>query len=80
MTGSELRLVTSHDCHLCLHGRALLDRLGLSAREIDVESEEAQTLAARGVPLALLPVLLDGERLVAYGRFSEKRLRRELGL
>lgn len=72
--------MTSHDCHLCEHGRGVLDALGLEAREIDVESGEAQDLAAGGVPLAFLPVLWDGERVVAYGRFSEKRLRRELGL
>ena len=25
-----------------------------------------------------MPVLTDGERVIAYGRFSEKRLRKEL--
>lgn len=74
-----LTLVTSGDCHLCEHGREMLAGLGIETREISVESAEAHELAARGVPLALLPVLWDGERLLAYGRFSEKRLRRELG-
>jgi len=80
MTGQELVLVTSHDCHLCTHGHDVLARLGLAAREVDVDSEEAQALAEAGAPLSFLPVLWDGGRVVAYGRFSEKRLRRELGL
>ena len=75
-----LVFVTTHDCHLCEHGRAVLTALGLQAREISVDSAEADALAARGVPLAFLPVLWDGERVLAYGRFSEKRLRRELDL
>ena len=76
----ELLLVTSHDCHLCEHGRGVLAALGLEGRELDVESDEAAELAARGIPLAFLPVLTDGARVIAYGRFSEKRLRRDLGL
>lgn len=76
----QLLFVTSHDCHLCEHGRGVLSVLGLEARELDVESADAHDLAARGIPLAFLPVLTDGERVLAYGRFSEKRLRRELGL
>jgi len=73
-----LVLVTSHDCHLCDHARAVLAALRIEAREIDVESDEAVVLAARGVPLAFLPVLSDGERALAYGRLSERRLRKDL--
>jgi hypothetical protein len=73
-----LILVTGDDCHLCDHGRGTLEALGVTAREVPVESEEAAALAGRGVPLAFLPVLVDGARVVAYGRFSERRLRREL--
>ncbi|HEY5478587.1 MAG TPA: hypothetical protein VIJ84_03115 [Gaiellaceae bacterium] len=80
MTGQELVLVTSHDCHLCTHGEDVLARLGLAAREIDVHSDEAQVLAGAGAALSFLPVLWDGTRVVAYGRFSEKRLRKEFGL
>ena len=58
----------------------LLADLGVDAREVSVESAEAAALAARGVPLSFLPVLTDGERAIAYGRFSEKRLRKELSL
>ncbi len=75
-----LILVTADDCHLCEHGRGMLAALAVDAREIGVDSHDADALAARGVPLAFLPVLTDGERVIAYGRFSEKRLRRELGL
>ena len=75
---SELVFVTAHDCHFCEHGRAALASLGVEAREISVESAEAEALAALGVPLAFLPVLWNGERVLAYGRFSAKRLRKEL--
>ncbi len=75
---SSFVLITSSDCHLCGHAREVLGRLGLAAREIDAGGGEAQELAALGVPLVVLPVLWDGERVVAYGRFSERALRRQL--
>lgn len=74
----ELLLVTGHNCHLCGRAREVLGSLSLEAREIDVESSEAHELAASGVPLAMLPVLWDGERVLAYGRFSERALRRKV--
>ena len=73
MISQELVLVTSHDCHLCTHGQDVLARLGLAAREVDIDAEEAQALAEAGAPLSFLPVLWDGTRVIAYGRFSEKR-------
>jgi glutaredoxin len=76
----ELTLVTTSDCHFCDRAHDVLGRLGVSVREIPVESVEADALAARGLPLSFLPVLTDGERVIAYGRFSEKRLRQELSL
>ncbi|RDI73658.1 Glutaredoxin [Gaiella occulta] len=75
-----LTLVTGAGCHLCEHGRETLGALGVSYREVDVLSAEAADLAAQGVPLAFLPVLADGTRVVAYGRLSQRRLRKELGL
>jgi hypothetical protein len=75
-----LLFVTGDDCHLCEHGHEVLDAVGVDAREVTVDGEEAAALAARGLPLGFLPVLTDGTRVIAYGRFSEKRLRRELGL
>jgi hypothetical protein len=77
---SPLLLITGTDCHLCEHGRDVLRSFGIATRELDAESDEARALAARGVPLSFLPVLTDGQRVIAYGRFSDKRLRRELGL
>ena len=79
-TTETLILVTGDGCHLCEHGREVLAALGVDADEVAVEGAEAAALAAGGIPLAFLPVLTDGRRLIAYGRFSEKRLRRELGL
>lgn len=73
---AELILVTTDDCHFCEHARAVLDAVGLTARELPVDSPEAGSLAARGLPLAFLPVLTDGERVIAYGRFSARRLSR----
>ncbi|MBW8059356.1 MAG: hypothetical protein FVQ78_03295 [Solirubrobacterales bacterium] len=76
----ELLLISGHDCHLCARAREVLGSLSLEAREIDVGSREAHELTASGVPLAMLPVLWDGERVLAYGRFSERALRRRLGV
>lgn len=76
----QLVLVTTSDCHFCAHAHEVLDELGLEPREVDVGSAEADELARRGIPLAFLPVLTDGEHAIAYGRFSARRLRKELGL
>jgi glutaredoxin len=78
-SSSSLVFITTDDCHFCEHGRAVLDELGVERTEIRAESAAADALAARGIPLSFLPVLTDGERVIAYGRFSEKRLRKELG-
>lgn len=78
-TTDTLILVTGRDCHLCAHGRQVLAGLDVRAREIDVNGDEAASLAARGVALSFLPVLTDGDRVLAYGRFSARRLTKELG-
>lgn len=75
---SDLVLVVSDDCKLCDRARALLGRLGLSFREVDLADEEAGELARRGVPVVFFPVLVNGERVIAYGDISEAELRREL--
>lgn len=72
----QLLLVTGHDCHLCAHALEVLADLGLAVREVDVTSAEARQLAARGVPLAFLPVLWDGERVLGYGRLSARAIQR----
>ena len=77
---SGLVYVTAEDCHFCEHGRDILDQLEVERMEVASDSGVAAQLAARGIPLSFLPVLSDGERVIAYGRFSEKRLRKELAL
>ncbi len=80
MDEERLILVTTDGCHFCERAHELLAEIGIDACEVSVDSVEASELSASGIPLAFLPVLTDGERVVAYGRFSEKRLRKELGL
>ena len=75
-----LILITTDDCHHCRRAREVLGVLEVAVREIGVGSDEAVALAACGIPLVFLPVLTDGERVIAYGRLSEKRLRKELAL
>ena len=71
-------MVVSADCHLCDKARALLARLGLPFREVDLEDDEAAELARRGVPVVFFPVIVDRERVLAYGDISETELRRAL--
>lgn len=75
---SDLTLVVSADCRLCERARALLGRLGLSFREVELADDEADELARRGVPVVFFPVLVDGARVIAYGDISEAELRRAL--
>jgi glutaredoxin len=77
VTGA-LVLVTTEDCDFCERAHEVLAGLGVKAREIDAGSDEARELAGRGLPLAFLPVLTDGDRVIAYGRFSERQLGKEL--
>lgn len=77
---SELILITTDDCHFCERAHDLLSTLQIPFREVSVDSPEAADFAAGGLPLPFLPVLTDGIRLIAYGRFSEKHLRKELAL
>lgn len=77
----EYLLLTARDCHLCAHGREILRRLTaeglLSWREVDADSDLGRRLAAAAPPLR--PVLFGGQqRVLAYGRLSERRLRRRL--
>jgi glutaredoxin len=74
----DLLLVTNEDCSYCTRAQDVLAELGIEARMVDVASDEADELARRGIPLAFLPVLTDGESVIAYGRFSSRRLARKL--
>jgi glutaredoxin len=80
MADRSLVLVVSADCKLCEQARALLGRLGLSFREVDLAHSEAGELARRGVPVVFFPVLVDGDRVLAYGNISEAEVRRALPL
>jgi glutaredoxin len=80
MLERPLVLVVSDYCHLCEKARALLARLGLPFREVDLADDEAGELARRGVPVIFFPVLVDGERVLAYGDISEDELTRALAL
>ena len=78
---TDLLLLTSTDCHLCEHGKQVLDELAgeglLSWRALDDHSPEGRALA-RGAP-PLRPVLFDEDgRVLAYGRLSAKRMRKQL--
>jgi hypothetical protein len=78
---TSVLLLTAPDCHLCAHGREVLDGLAaedlLSWREVGPDSAEGRALTATAPPLR--PVLFgeDG-RVIAYGRLSQKRLRKQL--
>lgn len=79
----EYRLLTATNCHLCTHGREVLAALAadglLEWREIDSDSDLGRRLAAASPPLR--PVLFDDqERVIAYGRLSERRLRKQLSV
>jgi glutaredoxin len=78
MTERPLVLVVSADCTLCDRARTLLGRLGIAYREVDLAEDEAGELARRGVPVVFFPVLVDGERVLAYGDISEAELQRVL--
>lgn len=76
-----LRLLTASGCHLCEHGRDVLDGLAAEGlctwRSVDADSREGEELSAGAPPLR--PVLFDADgRILAYGRLSARRLRRTL--
>jgi glutaredoxin len=80
MAERSLVLVVSADCKLCDRARALLARLGLAFREVDLADDEAGDLARRGVPVVFFPVLVDGDGVLAYGDISEAELLGALGV
>lgn len=75
VTERSFVLVVHADCSLCDRARALLARVGMPFREVDLEDDEARELARRGVPVIFYPVLVDGDRVIAYGDISEAELR-----
>lgn len=78
---TQVLLLTSEDCASCDDAKAVLARI---AHEYDVrvdtlalDSREGQELARTGGVLFPPGTFLDGEPF-AYGRLSERKLRREL--
>lgn len=74
---SSFALLTAPDCHLCQHGREVLDEVGIDWHEVCDDTPEGEALAATAPPMR--PVLIaDDGHAIAYGRLSAKRLRRQL--
>ncbi len=78
---TTFELLTTADCHLCEHSRHVLDTLAaeglLAWQDVNSDTPRGRILAAQAPPLR--PALFDADgHLVAYGRLSEKRLRRQL--
>lgn len=78
---TEITLLTQSDCHLCEHAKTVLARVGedypLQVTEIDLRSTDGQQLAADAGVLFAPGVLLNGHPF-AYGRLSERKLRKTL--
>lgn len=76
-----VKLLTQSDCHLCEHAKAVLARVSVDFRiqveEISLSSGTGQRLAAESGFLFAPGVLLHGQPF-AFGRLSEKKLRRAL--
>lgn len=73
---SELTLLTAADCRLCEHGGSVLDELDVAWRAVDAQSEEGRRLATVAPPMRPVLFTSDG-RVLAYGRLSLKRLRKQ---
>jgi hypothetical protein len=73
--------VTAPNCHFCEEGTAVVQRLaaetGLPLERADWHSAQAMELAEHEQPL-FPPALYLGQRLLGYGRLSERRLRKLL--
>jgi hypothetical protein len=77
----RVTLLTQGDCAMCEHAKEVLARVGadhpLEVDEVALATPEGQELALRHGVLFAPGVLLDGEAF-AYGRLSERKLRRAL--
>lgn len=77
----EVTLLTQADCSLCDHAKQVLARVAadhpLKVTEIGLATEEGRRLATEAGVLFAPGVLLDGQPF-AYGRLSERKLRRTL--
>lgn len=77
----RVTLLTQEACAFCDEAKRLLARLapeyGLEVETLDLATPEAQALAERGGVLFPPGILIEGQA-VAYGRPSERALRRAL--
>ncbi|GAA1720402.1 glutaredoxin family protein [Fodinicola feengrottensis] len=80
-TYASITLLTQPDCGWCEHAKKVLTIVSadhpLTITEIDLHSQDGQRLTANN-PVPYAPgILLDGH-LIAFGRPSERALRRAL--
>ena len=78
---TQLTYVSAPDCHLCERGRTIVHDLAeeasLDVVEVGWSDASARGLTERdGVPFP--PALYLDDRLLGYGRLSERRLRKQL--
>ncbi len=77
----QITLLTQEACSFCADAKELLGRLAgdypLEVTELDLSSAEGERLAAAGGIMFPPGIILDGQAF-AYGRPSERKLRREL--
>lgn len=77
----EVILLTQSSCGFCDQAKDVLGRLErefpMRVQSLSLESEEGRTLGERLGVLFAPGIVFDGE-LIAFGRPSERRLRREL--
>lgn len=77
----SVTLLTQSACQFCAHAKQVLDRVGddypLQVTEIDLTTEQGRRLATEAGVLFAPGVLLDDEPF-AFGRLSERKLRRVL--
>jgi len=77
----DVLLLTQENCGFCDQAKEILHRLAreypLSLSTLDLATREGQALAERGGILFPPGIFLDGEPF-AYGRPSERGLRREI--
>jgi hypothetical protein len=81
MSASRLVYLTAPDCAFCADGRAIVNGL---ARETGLEVEELPWDSPRGKALVdrdgvfFPPAVYLDDRLLGYGRVSERKLRKQL--
>jgi hypothetical protein len=78
---TRIRLLTAPGCHLCEEARTLIDRLtdgyALDLEVIDLASPEGVEWERRLRP-PMPPAIIIDDELFAFGRVSERKLRKRL--